>query len=595
MKLRSILLLLLLPSLVLVLVNCGEDSQSSDSSTLEPMATQTALPTATIISATPNVTPPILLPTPGPVFTSTAMPAPVAPTTTQAGATMSGNGPKATHIPIAASTPATTTKPKPKVTPVLLSQVIVVQIAAGRALAHDLGLGEGALKVNNIEPVHWSDTSLGCWQDNLVYVQVITPGYKIVFERNGMQYEVHTNLDASEIARCEGTGPPTPTPRSTATPTPMPIPTPTPILTPNPIPTPTYSPVPISTSHSSMSTDEVIRAFTEEAIAIEEKRNAMVSIASGVAPAFRGDLAKAYVDGYADGLWAEGIKVLRQQLASIKTPLETQDIKRDLLHVYDLELRSIEKSLRTDVIFRTNYLIDYWSGFYPSITKNNVNGWGAAVTRYAKDALKWRDAQKARRIVYRDWEAILLVHDIDLGGLNLSDTSIDMMPADENVHRAEIENQERFEQELICLRKAPNPVDSIKVWCDPRRSIYILEKLGTSTTFEEYLDGTHGRPEGGTFKAALRYIAETLNSTAQSSETREISITEKYSYPEAAYFAVATHLQATSSQFLHLAVERATRAEFLSRKTIEPGQNFIVYMNAIGRYAPARTPTIPVD
>ncbi|MEO6197803.1 MAG: hypothetical protein ABIP58_06805, partial [Dehalococcoidia bacterium] len=40
----------------------------------------------------------------------------------------------------------------------------------------------------------WPDTSLGNPQGEMFYAQVITPGYKIILEAGGSQYEYHTDL-----------------------------------------------------------------------------------------------------------------------------------------------------------------------------------------------------------------------------------------------------------------------------------------------------------------------------------------------------------------------------------------------------------------
>ena len=57
--------------------------------------------------------------------------------------------------------------------------------------------------------VEWSDSSLGCPQPDMFYLQVITPGYLILLEANGAQYEYHSNRDAYVIY-CENTNPPLP-------------------------------------------------------------------------------------------------------------------------------------------------------------------------------------------------------------------------------------------------------------------------------------------------------------------------------------------------------------------------------------------------
>jgi hypothetical protein len=48
----------------------------------------------------------------------------------------------------------------------------------------------------------WSDSSLGCPQAGMSYLQVITPGYRIALEANGTQYEYHSNK-STLIVFCE--------------------------------------------------------------------------------------------------------------------------------------------------------------------------------------------------------------------------------------------------------------------------------------------------------------------------------------------------------------------------------------------------------
>lgn len=45
----------------------------------------------------------------------------------------------------------------------------------------------------NVEKRQWRDSSLGCPQEGKMYNQVITPGYLIVLQANGKQFEFHTN------------------------------------------------------------------------------------------------------------------------------------------------------------------------------------------------------------------------------------------------------------------------------------------------------------------------------------------------------------------------------------------------------------------
>jgi hypothetical protein len=74
----------------------------------------------------------------------------------------------------------------------------------------DLGqrLSVSATQINLVgfEEVEWSDSSLGCPQPGMDYLQVITPGYRIMLEVDGNPYEYHSNR-AAYFIYCEGTNP----------------------------------------------------------------------------------------------------------------------------------------------------------------------------------------------------------------------------------------------------------------------------------------------------------------------------------------------------------------------------------------------------
>lgn len=53
-----------------------------------------------------------------------------------------------------------------------------------------------------VEAQEWSDASLGCPQEGYMYAQVITPGYKIVLEAQGKEYNYHTD-SASTVVLCQ--------------------------------------------------------------------------------------------------------------------------------------------------------------------------------------------------------------------------------------------------------------------------------------------------------------------------------------------------------------------------------------------------------
>ncbi len=55
----------------------------------------------------------------------------------------------------------------------------------------------------SIESAEWPDTGLGCPKPDRMYAQVITPGFKLVFEYLGRRYEYHTVEDGSTVVECE--------------------------------------------------------------------------------------------------------------------------------------------------------------------------------------------------------------------------------------------------------------------------------------------------------------------------------------------------------------------------------------------------------
>ena len=70
-------------------------------------------------------------------------------------------------------------------------------------------LSSSVTQINLIEAteVEWSDSSLGCPQPGMDYLQVITPGYLIRLEAGGQEYEYHSNRDTYFVL-CENSGPP---------------------------------------------------------------------------------------------------------------------------------------------------------------------------------------------------------------------------------------------------------------------------------------------------------------------------------------------------------------------------------------------------
>ena len=55
--------------------------------------------------------------------------------------------------------------------------------------------------------VTWSDSSLGCPQEGMVYAQVLTPGYLIRLQAGDQEFEYHASR-GTEVIYCENPRPP---------------------------------------------------------------------------------------------------------------------------------------------------------------------------------------------------------------------------------------------------------------------------------------------------------------------------------------------------------------------------------------------------
>jgi len=64
---------------------------------------------------------------------------------------------------------------------------------ATQDLAQTEGIPRETMRLVSVEPVEWSDASLGCPEPEMVYAQVITPGFLIILEAKGKTFEYHTD------------------------------------------------------------------------------------------------------------------------------------------------------------------------------------------------------------------------------------------------------------------------------------------------------------------------------------------------------------------------------------------------------------------
>ena len=63
-------------------------------------------------------------------------------------------------------------------------------------LAQQLSISTAQISLVEATEVEWSDSSLGCPQPDMAYLEVITPGYRILLQADTMLYEYHSNRDA---------------------------------------------------------------------------------------------------------------------------------------------------------------------------------------------------------------------------------------------------------------------------------------------------------------------------------------------------------------------------------------------------------------
>ena len=76
-------------------------------------------------------------------------------------------------------------------------------------LANRLTVSANEISLVEVTSVTWSDSSLGCPQEGMVYAQVLTPGYLILLEHGGTTFEYHASSRDS-IVTCDNPSPPVP-------------------------------------------------------------------------------------------------------------------------------------------------------------------------------------------------------------------------------------------------------------------------------------------------------------------------------------------------------------------------------------------------
>ena len=78
--------------------------------------------------------------------------------------------------------------PAPRVPDEMVAMVAKVS----QDLAQRLNIDVEKVSLVVVEAVEWRDSSLGCPEPDMMYMMVITPGYRLVLQANAQLYEYHT-------------------------------------------------------------------------------------------------------------------------------------------------------------------------------------------------------------------------------------------------------------------------------------------------------------------------------------------------------------------------------------------------------------------
>ncbi len=75
----------------------------------------------------------------------------------------------------------------------------VAALNARADLVKRLQIDPDTIKLVRAEEVDWPDGCLGVQTPGVMCIMVITPGYRVILEASGQQYEYHTNASGSAV------------------------------------------------------------------------------------------------------------------------------------------------------------------------------------------------------------------------------------------------------------------------------------------------------------------------------------------------------------------------------------------------------------
>lgn len=106
---------------------------------------------------------------------------------------VSACAPQQPGVPVTADTPVAGT------TPDLANLPPQAVLDAQQWLADSLSVALEGVEIVETEQVEWTDSCLGLGQPNESCLQAVTPGWRVILEISGQQYEVRTDRSGSSI------------------------------------------------------------------------------------------------------------------------------------------------------------------------------------------------------------------------------------------------------------------------------------------------------------------------------------------------------------------------------------------------------------
>ena len=114
--------------------------------------------------------------------------------------------PAVTAAPTAEITPETTltaTEAPAVASPVPGS----VEAKVAQALSKKTGVDTSKLVLTAKDALDWPDSALGCPAPGMMYSQIVTPGFKLIYSDGAKTYEVHTDRSGNRAVLCQNKQP----------------------------------------------------------------------------------------------------------------------------------------------------------------------------------------------------------------------------------------------------------------------------------------------------------------------------------------------------------------------------------------------------